>query len=322
MSRCHRSIPLALAFAVLSAVAPSATATDFLTAADPVVTTDEDVAVPLGLSVARRSLRRRRPAGHRRDGRPVPRRFGGRDTRRLAHTGENLELSVVTGYCDAEPRHERATTTTDDDYQLLNVRIDLVTNTSSGRVAHLVDGKLATLDQFRLDRGSPRAVRAERSDEGHGLFRPGRSIRPSLSPPGNSRSSRRTLWRPPTFVEHMTADDDSTNFLGAGNTVQDTGVTRSTLAVPAELEPASGKRGFIVLNATSAAARQQLLGGAQGVRAARDRSRVGHGVRGDRRSARGERGEHRDLRLRGLPPSSTFATTAHRPSTCSRARRA
>jgi len=55
-------------------------------------------------------------------------------------------------------------------------------------------------------------------------------------------------------IEYLTANGDSTNFLGAGNTVQVNGTATSSLAIPALLEPATGKKGIVILNSISAAA--------------------------------------------------------------------
>ena len=251
MPRTHQTILLALAVSALTAAHPAAGATDFLTVADPVVVTDEDVAAPLGLSVAADLF----DGGALQDILETDTLFrtdSAGTTPVVSTVPARASSIVVTGY-STQSRDTAGSNATDDDYQLLNVRIDLVANTSSGRVAHLVDGRLATLDQFGwTDVPLGQAVLSDPARiSGYSTG----AIDPTFSVTGGQLSIVETHSLETAYlVEYMTADGDSTNFLGAGNTVQDAGTTVSTLTLPPALEPASGKRGFVVLNATSAAA--------------------------------------------------------------------
>jgi len=123
-----------------------ASASDFIQVANPLLITPEDTAIPLGLSVA-------------------PDLFNGGALQDIVGTevlfradnagGTALNTVVpagvtsvsITGY-STQSRDTAGNNNTDDDYQLLNVRIDLVSGSSSGRLANIVDGKIALLDQY------------------------------------------------------------------------------------------------------------------------------------------------------------------------------
>lgn len=229
-----------------------AAASNFLSSANSILFTTEDTEIPLGLSVA-------------------PGLFSGGALQNLVGTAALFRSDIagatpvltsipagtssitITGY-STQSQDTSGSDLIDDDYQLLNARIDLVSGTSSGRVAFINDGRLAVLDQY-----SWKAVPL------------GQTV---LSDPAKITGFHATGVSNPTFritagslqiiethsletayiVEFLSADGNSTNFLSAGNTVQNAGESTSALNFPTELEPSTGDKGIIALNAISAAA--------------------------------------------------------------------
>jgi len=117
-----------------------ASGSDFIQAASPVLISPEDTPVPLGLTVAPDLF----------NGGALQDIIGTEALFRADNQGSTPTIATipatatsisVTGY-STQSKDTSGNNNTDDDYQLLNARIDLSAGVSNGRLAHLVDGKL------------------------------------------------------------------------------------------------------------------------------------------------------------------------------------
>jgi len=228
-----------------------ASASDFIQVANPVLITPEDTAIPLGLSVAPDLFN----GGALQDivaTEVLFRADNAGSAPSIATIPPGVTSISVTGY-STQSRNTAGNDDTDDDYQLLNARIDLGSGSSSGRLANLVDGNLNKLDQYSWENvplgqfvlSDPASVVGYSTGASDPMFR---VIGNQLQIIENHQLE--TAYH----VEFLTANGNSTNFLGAGNSVQKAGVSTSTLNIPAALEPATGKKGIVILNSISAAA--------------------------------------------------------------------
>ena len=229
-------------------------ASDFLFVADPTLQTPEDTAISLGISVApdlfnggalqdvigTAALFRSDSAGNAPSTATVP---------------NGTSSIVVTGY-STQFRNTVNHNDRNDDYQLLNAYINLAKGTSSGRIAFLTagldDGSASVLDQYSWE--NVPLGQSVLSDPSKVIGNAAGSSDPTFSLVGNEFSIVETHTLETSYhVEFMTSDGGSADFLGAGNSVQNPGQEISILSLPAELEPAAGKKGFILLNSSSAA---------------------------------------------------------------------
>jgi hypothetical protein len=159
---------------------------------------------------------------------------------------------VVTGY-STEQNDTGQIDEYNDDYQLLNIQIDLSTGLYSGRVSHVHNTRAGSHDQYSWQ--NVQIGEAALSDPAKvvGYYDLGFS-NPTINIVGNDLHITETHNLNTAYlIEYMTSDGDSSNFIQSGISVQDASEYSSAITVPAELEPNSGKQGFIVLSSNSAA---------------------------------------------------------------------
>lgn len=229
-----------------------ASSSDFLSTTNSFLITQEDTPVPLGISVAPDLF----DGGALLD--IISSDVGYRSptagaTPTVFTIPAGASSVVVTGY-STQSNNTAGSDDTDDDYQLLNARIDLINGASSGRVAFINDGRLSLLDQFSWEQVL--LGQAALSDPAKVIgYHAVEASNPTFKVVGDSFQIIETHTLETAYhVEFMTSDGDSTNFIRAGNSVQAAGTNTSAIAIPAALEPVSGKKGIIVLNSLSAAA--------------------------------------------------------------------
>jgi len=228
-----------------------ASATDFLSVANPLLITPEDTAIPLGLTVSQDLF----AGGALHD-------IISTDVLFRPDDGGSAPLSTtipagvtgitITGY-STQSVDTSNPNGTNDDYQLLNVRIDLIADVSSGRVANIVGGGLNNLDQFSwIDVPLGQAALADPTKVFG--FSTGGASNPVFSIVGNQLQIVETHTLETVYhIEFTSASVDSTNFLGAASSVQLDGDTQSTIDVAAGVEPATGTHGIVIVTSNSAA---------------------------------------------------------------------
>ena len=234
-----------------------ASSSDFISSANPFLITQEDTSIPLGLAVAPDLF----DGGALLD--IISSDIGFRaDTAGATPTVFSIPAGtssiVVTGY-STQFKNTAGADTTDDDYQLLNARIDLTSGISSGRVAFINHGRLTELDQYSWEQVT--LGQSVLSDPAKVIgYHAREASDPTFKITGGSLQIIETHTLETAYhVEFMTSNGDSTNFIKAGNTVQNTGVSSSTISLPALIEPTSAKKGLIILNGLSAAAGSNSL---------------------------------------------------------------
>jgi len=226
-------------------------ASNFISAASNFLIGLEDKQIPLGLSVSADLF----SGGALQDLISTDNQFRADDaggTPIVSTIPPNATSITITGF-STQSRNTAGADSTDDDYQLLNVRIDLVTQSSSGQIAFLNHGKLNFLDQYSWENVT--LGNAVLSDPTKVIGHSTGASNPTFGISGNQlQITENHPLETAYIIEYMTSNDDSTNFIQAGNTVQNAGVTSSGLSIPVELEPATGKRGIVFINSISAAA--------------------------------------------------------------------
>ena len=226
-------------------------ASNFISANSSFIVAAEDHSIPLGLSVAPDLF----SGGALQDlissdNKFRPDNAGGTPT--VSTIPANATSITITGF-STQSINTAGADDTDDDYQLLNARIDLVTGTSSGQVAFLNDGKLSLLDQYSW--ASVPLGAAVLSDASKVIGNYTGASNPTFSLSANKlQITENHQLETAYIIEYMTSNGDSTNFIRAGNTVQTAGESVSSLVIPASLQPATGKHGVVVINSLSAAA--------------------------------------------------------------------
>ena len=224
---------------------------DYLSVANSTIIAKEDQSVPLGLSVAddlynggslqdiiaTDTLFRADTAGSTPLTSVIP-----NNTSAISITGYSTR-STGTTYGD----------TTNDDYQLLNVRINLEDGTSSGRLNLVQKTSTGNLNQYAWENvplGQP--VLSDTSLV-TGLYT--NLSEPTFSVSGDQLVMVETHTLESAYhIEYMTSTGDSTNFIGAGISVQAAGDFTSSIPIPSQIDATSGKKGFVVLSGSSAAA--------------------------------------------------------------------
>jgi len=224
---------------------------NFISAASNFIIGTEDTAIPLGLSVAPDLF----SGGALQDLISSDNQFradNAAGTPVVSSIPANATSITITGF-STQSINTNGANDTDDDYQLLNARIDLVTGTSSGQVAFLNHGKLSLLDQYSWESVPLGSAVLEDPSRVIGHYTGASNPTFSLSA-NNLQITENHQLETAYIIEYMTSNGDSTNFVKAGNTVQTAGQSLSSLQIPASLEPASGKHGVVIINSLSAAA--------------------------------------------------------------------
>ncbi len=224
---------------------------DFITVAEPLLITTEDTPVPLNISVAQDLFE----GGNLQDIISTDVLFrpdNGGATPLVSVVPSSATGVVITGF-STQSLNTAGNDNDDDDYQLLNVRIDLTSGVSSGRLANLVDGRLSLLNQYSWENVILGQSVLSDPSKVIGFNTGANAPNPIFSLVGDElhiveNHSLETIYH----IEYTTSENDSTNFLGATSSVQVGGVTTSTLDILPGVEPSTGKQGIVVLNGYSA----------------------------------------------------------------------
>ena len=223
-----------------------AAATNFITAPNHDLATGEDTALPLNLSVEPGVL----------NGGRSPNLIGTATGFRANDAGatpfitsipaDALGISI-TGY-STQPADTGENDELNDEYQLLNVQVDLVNGVSSGQVSLPQEPVEDNLDQYswiNVPLGQPVLTDPTQvvgnSDLG--------VANPTIDVIGNDLYITETHTLETAYlVEYLSTQGSSSNFVRTDSAVQSPGDTTSKLTIPNVLEPVSGVNGFINLN--------------------------------------------------------------------------
>jgi len=226
--------------------------TDFITAPDQSLITQEDTSIPLQLSLEPGVL----------SGGATPDLISTAVGFRPAAAGATPTIMQIpagtsairiTGY-STEPDNTAQANGINDEYQTLNVQVDLGKGVTNGQVSYPALPSASTTVQY-----SWLEVPLGQS----ALSDPTRVVgasRIALSDPtidviGNELHITETHGLESAYlVEFTTSNGGSSNFSGAGSEVQTPGEFTSNLVIPQEVQPGNGLNGFIALNVTSASA--------------------------------------------------------------------
>ena len=224
-------------------------AQDYLNVSSSSLTGIEDVSVPLSLSIDSDLLQ----GGSLQDiiatGTGYRSATAG-NTPTVSSIPENASVALITGYSTFNGDNTSLLDFYNDDYQILNVNIDLLAGTSSGRIAQIRDAQEGAFDQF-----SWRQVPLGQSILSDTSLLTGvwtGNVDLTFSQNGSNieiveAHDLQTAYH----FEYLSSADRSANFIRAGSAVQTPQDSSSSLTLPDELEPADGSNGYIVLSSRS-----------------------------------------------------------------------
>ncbi len=226
------------------------TSSNYISAASNTIVSDEDTTIPLELSVSQDLF----------NGGALQDVIGTDILFRADNAGNTALLSeipngasgiTITGY-STRFSGTNFSDTQNDDYQLLNVRINLVDGTSSGRLNLVQKTSTGNLNQYAWE--DVPLGNSVLSDSTLVIGESTGASNPTFSIVSNQLQIVETHSLETAYhIEYMTSVGDSTNFLSAGTAVQTTTDNTSIIPLPSDLEIGTNKNGFIVLSSASAA---------------------------------------------------------------------
>lgn len=223
---------------------------DFLSSISPTVIGLEDSEIPLGLLadpalfsggalqdiIATDTLFRSNTAGST----PV-----------ISSIPETTTGINITGYSTRNSNTNQSDSF-NDDYQLINFRVDLRSGTYSGRLVHVVTTAINQLNQFSwADVPLGQSVLSDTSLI-TGVFTGASNPRVSLTD-GQIHITETHTLESAYLLEYTSTENVSATFLQTDIAVQTPTETESTFLIPSELTPLNGPKGFVIMTANSAA---------------------------------------------------------------------
>ena len=226
---------------------------DNIFVASSTLTTVEDTSVPLGITVDPELA----------SGGAIPDTFATEVGFRGSSAGSTpvivsiptkTSIIRITGFSTRNVGLSGVNDADNDDHAVLTALISLTDGKSSGSMAYMANthGSLTEQDQYSWSDVSLGSAVLDDPSKITGLHTY-ETANPTFTLVGTDlHISDIHDLQTAYLIEFMTSDDESANFIRAENSHQSFTQNTSSLSIPSELEPDSGKKGFIVLNGYSA----------------------------------------------------------------------